>query len=77
VLTDPQDGDVGSIMGLGFAPQTGGAISLIDQVGVREFVSECDELARKYGKQFEVPKLLRDMAARGESFYGRKAAKAA
>ena len=44
---------------------------------MREFVSECDELARKYGKQFEVPKLLRDMAARGESFYGRKAAKAA
>jgi 3-hydroxyacyl-CoA dehydrogenase/enoyl-CoA hydratase/3-hydroxybutyryl-CoA epimerase len=58
-------------MGLGFAPQTGGAISLIDQVGVREFVSECDELARKYGKQFDVPKLLRDMAAKGESFYGK------
>ena len=33
VLTNPQDGDVGSIMGLGFAPQTGGAVSLIDQVG--------------------------------------------
>jgi 3-hydroxyacyl-CoA dehydrogenase/enoyl-CoA hydratase/3-hydroxybutyryl-CoA epimerase len=55
VLTDPQDGDVGSIMGLGFAPQTGGAISLIDQVGVKQFVAECDELAKKYGKQFEVP----------------------
>jgi len=77
VLTDPQDGDVGSIMGLGFAPQTGGAISLIDQVGVQKFVAECDELARKYGKQFEVPKLLRDMAARGESFYGKRTAKAA
>ncbi|WP_421999710.1 3-hydroxyacyl-CoA dehydrogenase NAD-binding domain-containing protein [Reyranella sp.] len=70
VLTDPQDGDVGSIMGLGFAPQTGGAISLIDQVGVKQFVAECDELAKKYGPQFEVPKLLRDMAAKGQSFYG-------
>ena len=77
VLTDPQDGDVGSIMGLGFAPQTGGAISLIDQVGVKQFVAECDELAKKYGKQFEVPKLLRDMAAKGQSFYGKPAAKAA
>ena len=77
VLTDPQDGDVGSIMGLGFAPQTGGAISLIDQVGVKQFVAECDELAKKYGKQFEVPKLLRDMAAKGESFYGKRTAKAA
>ena len=35
VLTNPQDGDVGSIMGLGFAPQTGGAVSLIDQVGIK------------------------------------------
>ena len=70
VLTAPQDGDVGSIMGLGFAPQTGGAISLIDQVGVKQFVAECDALAQKYGQQFAVPKLLRDMAAKGQSFYG-------
>jgi 3-hydroxyacyl-CoA dehydrogenase/enoyl-CoA hydratase/3-hydroxybutyryl-CoA epimerase len=77
VLTDPQDGDVGSIMGLGFAPQTGGAISLIDQVGVKRFVAECDALARKYGPQFKVPKLLRDMAAKGQSFYGKETAEAA
>ncbi|MGE4073914.1 MAG: 3-hydroxyacyl-CoA dehydrogenase NAD-binding domain-containing protein [Reyranella sp.] len=70
VLTNPQDGDVGSIMGLGFAPQTGGAVSLIDQVGVKQFVAECDALAQKYGSQFTVPKLLRDMAAKGQSFYG-------
>ncbi|HTR87101.1 MAG TPA: 3-hydroxyacyl-CoA dehydrogenase, partial [Reyranella sp.] len=77
VLTAPQDGDVGSIMGLGFAPQTGGAISLIDQVGVKTFVAECDELAKKYGPQFVVPQLLRDMAAKDQSFYGKTAAKAA
>jgi len=77
VLTAPQDGDVGSIMGLGFAPQTGGAISLIDQVGVKAFVAECDELAKKYGPQFAVPQMLRDMAAKGQSFYGKTAAKAA
>ena len=32
--------------------------------------AEMDEFAKKYGNQFEVPKLLRDMAAKGESFYG-------
>ena len=69
MLTNPQDGDVGSIMGLGFAPQTGGAVSLIDQVGIKQFVAECDDLAKKYGPQFEVPKLLRDMAAKGQGFY--------
>mgnify|MGYP003494805265 CR=1 FL=1 len=65
------------IMGLGFAPQTGGTISLIDQVGIKQFVAECDSLAQKYGAQFAVPKLLRDMAAKGESFYGKRQAKAA
>ena len=77
VLTDPQDGDIGSIMGLGFAPQTGGMISLIDQVGVAKFVAECDAMAQKYGPQFSPPKLLRDMAAKGQSFYGKPKAKAA
>ncbi|MGE0658038.1 MAG: 3-hydroxyacyl-CoA dehydrogenase, partial [Reyranellaceae bacterium] len=77
VLTDPQDGDIGSIMGLGFAPQTGGMISLIDQVGVAKFVAECDAMAQKYGKQFSPPKLLRDMAAKGQSLYDKPKARAA
>jgi len=69
VLTDPEDGDVGGIFGLGFAPYTGGPLSLIDTVGVAKFVEECDALAKKYGERFAPPKLLRDMAAKGETFY--------
>jgi 3-hydroxyacyl-CoA dehydrogenase/enoyl-CoA hydratase/3-hydroxybutyryl-CoA epimerase len=71
VLTNPQDGDVGSIMGLGFAPQTGGAISLIDQVGIKTFVEECDALAEKHGERFRPNALLREMAAKGQTFYSR------
>ena len=79
VVTDPRDADVGSILGWGFAPWTGGPVSLIDSVGVAAFVETCDRLAQKYGPRFAPPQLLRDMAARGETFYGRfsKAAKAA
>ena len=69
VLTAPEDGDVGGIFGLGFAPYTGGPLSLIDTVGVAKFVRECDALAKKYGERFTPPKLLRDMAAKGEMFY--------
>jgi 3-hydroxyacyl-CoA dehydrogenase/enoyl-CoA hydratase/3-hydroxybutyryl-CoA epimerase len=69
VLTDPEDGDIGGIFGLGFAPFTGGPISLIDTVGIAKFVAECDALAQKYGERFLPPKLLRDMAAKGETFY--------
>jgi 3-hydroxyacyl-CoA dehydrogenase/enoyl-CoA hydratase/3-hydroxybutyryl-CoA epimerase len=78
VVTDPRQADVGAILGWGFAPWTGGPISLIDGVGIEAFVKTCDDLARKHGPRFAPPQMLRDMAARGESFYGASAkAKAA
>ncbi len=70
VTTNPREADVGAILGWGFAPWTGGPISLIDGVGVGKFVTICDRLAERYGARFAPPQLLRDMAARGESFYG-------
>ncbi|MBO9709895.1 MAG: enoyl-CoA hydratase/isomerase family protein [Caulobacter sp.] len=75
VITDPREADVGAILGWGFAPWTGGPISLIDGVGVAKFVEACDQLAQKYGARFAPPALLRDMAAKGETFYGRFGAK--
>ncbi len=77
VVTDPRQADVGAILGWGFAPWTGGPISLIDGVGIAAFVRTCDDLARKFGARFAPPQMLRDMAAGGESFYGAKEAKAA
>jgi 3-hydroxyacyl-CoA dehydrogenase/enoyl-CoA hydratase/3-hydroxybutyryl-CoA epimerase len=74
VITDPRDADVGAILGWGFAPYTGGPISMIDTVGAAEFTARCEALAAKYGKRFQPHRLLREMAASGESFYGRFAA---
>jgi len=34
-------------------------------------VARADELLESYGPQFEVPKLLREMAKTGETFYGK------
>jgi 3-hydroxyacyl-CoA dehydrogenase/enoyl-CoA hydratase/3-hydroxybutyryl-CoA epimerase len=69
VVTEAEDADVGSIFGWGFAPYTGGVLSLIDTVGVDNFVQECDRMAQKYGPRFSPPQLLRDMAANNETFY--------
>ena len=71
VLTDVRDADVGAIMGWGFAPYTGGPLSLIDTIGVKDFVEECDRLAQKYGERFMPTPLLREMAEKGETFYKR------
>jgi 3-hydroxyacyl-CoA dehydrogenase/enoyl-CoA hydratase/3-hydroxybutyryl-CoA epimerase len=77
VVTSAREADVGAILGWGFAPWTGGPISMIDGIGVAAFVEECDALTRKFGARFAPPKMLREMAARGESFYGAAVSKAA
>ena len=71
VITDMREADVGSILGFGFAPFTGGTLSYIDFMGTRKFVELCHRLEAKYGSRFTPPKLLEDMAAKGETFYGR------
>ena len=71
IVTDPREADVGSILGFGFAPFTGGTLSYIDGMGAKAFVALCDALAERHGPRFAPGKLLRDMAAKGETFYGR------
>ena len=82
IVTDPREADVGSILGFGFAPYTGGALSYIDGMGVANFVALAEKLETGYGPRFAPTPLLKDLAAKGETFYGRfdpyaKAAKAA
>ncbi len=78
VVTDPREADVGSILGFGFAPFTGGTLSYIDGMGAKAFAAQCERLAAKYGERFKPCALIVDMAAKGETFYGRFApAKAA
>ncbi len=70
-LTDVREADVGSILGFGFAPYSGGTLSYIDMMGTKRFVEMCKALEKKYGARFKPNKLLLDMAARNETFYGR------
>jgi 3-hydroxyacyl-CoA dehydrogenase/enoyl-CoA hydratase/3-hydroxybutyryl-CoA epimerase len=71
VVTDMREADVGSILGFGFAPFTGGTISYIDGMGAKAFVDLCSGLAKRYGNRFKPSKLLRDMAKTGDTFYHR------
>jgi 3-hydroxyacyl-CoA dehydrogenase/enoyl-CoA hydratase/3-hydroxybutyryl-CoA epimerase len=71
VLTDIREGDVGAILGWGFAPWSGGPFSWLDIIGAQRAVEICRELTAQFGRRFEAPALLRDMAAKGETFYGR------
>jgi 3-hydroxyacyl-CoA dehydrogenase/enoyl-CoA hydratase/3-hydroxybutyryl-CoA epimerase len=71
VITDVREADVGSILGFGFAPFTGGTLSYIDMMGTKAFVELCKRLEKSCGPRFTPAKLLIDMAAKGDSFYRR------
>jgi len=68
VLTSVGDGNIGSIMGIGFPPHSGGVYQCVNAYGVLAFADRARELAAKYGEVFEPPRLLLDMAAEGKTF---------
>lgn len=71
VLMDIREGDVGAILGWGFAPWSGGPLSWLDMLGAAYAAERCDQLSATYGDRFACPDLLREMAAKNQSFYGR------
>jgi len=71
VLEDVREGDVGAILGWGFAPWSGGPFGWLDMLGTPYAAERCDQLAAAHGDRFACPALLREMAENGQSFYGR------
>ena len=70
VIVQTADANIGSIMGIGFPPWTGGVLQYINGYpgGVSAFVARADELAERYGDRFTPNPLLRKKAENGESF---------
>ncbi|MFJ9313552.1 3-hydroxyacyl-CoA dehydrogenase NAD-binding domain-containing protein [Pimelobacter simplex] len=76
VITSAAAANIGSIMGIGFPPMTGGAAQFMTgyedkatgEVGLNAFLKRADELAAKYGDRFAATPWLRELAASGGSF---------
>ena len=71
VLEDIREGDVGAILGWGFAPWSGGPFGWVDIKGLRNVVEICNKLSLTEGDRFLAPKLLVEMAENNETFYGK------
>ena len=80
VITSAAAANIGSIMGIGFPPMTGGAAQFMTgyelkdrtgetvEIGLNAFLKRADDLAAKYGDRFQATPWLRDLAASGGSF---------
>ncbi|EJM24392.1 3-hydroxyacyl-CoA dehydrogenase [Pseudomonas sp. GM21] len=72
VIGSAAEGDVGSLLGIGFPTWTGGVFSLIDTVGGIAFVNACDRLADLHGERFRPSAWMRQRAESGERFHARE-----
>ncbi|WP_235738909.1 3-hydroxyacyl-CoA dehydrogenase NAD-binding domain-containing protein [Nocardioides alcanivorans] len=73
VITSSVAANIGSIMGIGFPANTGGAAQFMTgyvgadgEIGLDAFIKRADELAEQYGDRFRPTQWLRDRAASGE-----------
>ena len=77
IVTDPREADVGSIVGFGFAPFTGGTLSYIDGMGVGAVRPALRRPVEEVWLALRPARHVLDMAKDHETFYGRFGAKAA
>lgn len=68
VMNNVPDSNIGSIMGIGFPPHTGGVFQFINTYGLGNFVDRCNALSERYGERFAPPRLLLDKASKNELF---------
>ena len=74
VIESAAAANIGSIMGIGFPPATGGAAQIMTGYsgatghGLKGFVARANELADKYGERFRPTARLVEMAEKGEAF---------
>ncbi|WP_134768186.1 3-hydroxyacyl-CoA dehydrogenase NAD-binding domain-containing protein [Nocardioides sp. 1609] len=75
VIESAAAANIGSIMGIGFPPMTGGAAQFMTgyegadgEIGLAAFVRRADELAATYGDRFAPTPWLRNLAETGGSF---------
>lgn len=70
IVMRPQDADIGSILGWGFAPYTGGTLSFVEFVGLRRFAETCRRLEEKHGERFRLPEVFLELERSGrKGFY--------
>jgi 3-hydroxyacyl-CoA dehydrogenase / enoyl-CoA hydratase / 3-hydroxybutyryl-CoA epimerase len=70
IIRDHKDAEVGAILGLGFAPGSGGPLSWIDRQGLRNVVGQLRDLAKSVGERYEPAPILVEMAEKNQTFWG-------
>lgn len=69
IVADPRTLDLAMIFGTGFPPFLGGPLRYADSLGIKVVHQKLEMLSRVAGENYAPCQLIKDMAARGQSFY--------
>jgi 3-hydroxyacyl-CoA dehydrogenase/enoyl-CoA hydratase/3-hydroxybutyryl-CoA epimerase len=69
IITNPTDGDLGAVFGIGFLPFTGGPFRALDTWGIAPVVARMEDFRSTYGERFAPAKTLIKMAKDGSTFH--------
>lgn len=69
ILSSPEDGDTGAILGLGFPMDKGGPFHYMDNTGMKELVERLEATRKKGGEAYAPADMLNNMAGKGTTFY--------
>ena len=68
VVSNPEDVDLGMIMGTGFPPFRGGLLRFADEVGFSQIIAKLEQLQKLHGSRFVCTPALKEKT----SFYSKK-----
>ncbi|MDR3416206.1 MAG: fatty acid oxidation complex subunit alpha FadB [Nevskia sp.] len=70
IVETANEADMGLILGIGFPPHLGGALKYADIVGLKNLIEKCKKY-ESLGKLYEPTARMKEMAARGETYYAK------
>lgn len=71
IISNPRDGDIGAVFGLGFPPFRGGPFRYLDQLGNENALKLFDKLTEKHGDRFQAPEILKTKVKQGDEWYSK------
>lgn len=69
IISNPTDGNLGAVLGLGYPPFTGGPFRYVDTLGAAKAVERLLKLSEQYGDRFLPCELLRKFADENRKFH--------
>lgn len=68
VLRSAEDGNVGSLLGIGAPKWTGGYLAFVNNFGLNQFDERCTELVEAFGDRFSTPEIVEQKLRDGLKF---------